>query len=115
VVMALQYTIQLNCRDNEEAAAQYSELAGILGIKEENNVKTSMKFAAAIKRLMKKIGSPRSFKEAGVTKEDFDAGLEKLVEFAMMDTSLTMNPRNTDSQEIRKLYKYMFNGKSINF
>lgn len=115
VGMALPYTIEFNCRDNEVAAAQYSELAGIIGIKEANDVETSMKLAAAIKKLMKKIGSPRSFKEAGVTKEDFDAGLEKLVEFAMMDTSLTMNPRNTDSQEIRKLYKYMFRGKVIDF
>jgi len=115
VGMALPYTIEFNCRDNEVAAAQYSELAAILGIKEANNVETSMKLAAAIKDLMKKIGSPRSFKEAGVTKEDFEAGLEKLVEFAMMDSSLTMNPRNTDSHEIRKLYQYMFKGKVIDF
>jgi len=115
VGMALPYTIEFNCSDNEEAAAQYSQLAAILGIKEANDVETSMKLAATIRDLMKKIGSPRSFKEAGVTKEDFETGLEKLVEFAMMDSSLTMNPRNTDSNEIRKLYQYMFKGKVVDF
>lgn len=115
VGMALPYTIEFNCQENEEAAAQYSQLAAILGIKEFDDIETSMKFAAAIRHLMKKIGCPRSFKEAGVTKEDFDAGLEKLVEFAMMDSSLTMNPRNTDSNEIRKLYQYMFKGKVVDF
>jgi len=74
-----------------------------------------MKFAVAIRELMTKVGSPTSFKEAGVKKKDFDDGLEKLVEFAMMDSSLTMNPRNTDSNEIRKLYKYMFEGKVVDF
>jgi len=115
VGMALPYTIEFNCTESEETAAQYSELAGLLGIKEKDNVKTSMKFAVAIRELMTKVGSPTSFKEAGVKKKDFDDGLEKLVEFAMMDSSLTMNPRNTDSNEIRKLYKYMFEGKVVDF
>ncbi|MHA1136646.1 MAG: iron-containing alcohol dehydrogenase [Candidatus Thorarchaeota archaeon] len=115
VGMALPYTIEFNCTESEEAAAQYSELAGLIGINEKDNVKTSMKFAAAIRELMVKIGSPTSFKEAGVKKKDFDGGLEKLVEFAMMDSSLTMNPRNTDSNEIRKIYEYMFEGKIIDF
>jgi alcohol dehydrogenase class IV len=115
VGMALPYTIEFNCQDNEEAASQYSELAAILGIKGTNDAKTSMKLAAAVRDLMKKVGSPASFKEAGVKKKDFKDGLEKLVEFAMMDSSLTMNPRNTDSNEIRKLYEYMFEGKIVDF
>ena len=115
VGMALPYTIEFNCKDSEEVAAQYSELALLLGIDEKDNVKTSLKFAQTIRELMVKIGSPTSFKEAGVKKKDFDNGLEKLVEFAMMDSSLTMNPRNTDSNEIRKIYEYMFDGKIIDF
>ena len=115
VGMALPYTIEFNCIDNEDAAKQYSVLAGIIGIKGKDDKDTSMKFAAAIRELMTTIGSPQSFKEAGVKKKDSTAGLEKMVEFAMMDTSLTMNPRNTDSDEIRKIYKYMFDGKIIDF
>ncbi len=115
VGMALPYTIEFNCTENEEVASQYSELAGLIGIREKDDVATSMKFAEAIRELMVKIGSPTSFKEAGIKKKDFKAGLEKLVEFAMMDSSLTMNPRNTDSNELRKLYEYMFDGKKIDF
>ena len=74
-----------------------------------------MKFAEAIKELMAKIGSPRTFAEAGVKRKDFKASLEKMVEFAMMDSSITMNPRNIDSNEIRKMYEYMFEGKVIDF
>ncbi len=115
VGMALPYTIEFNCTESEEAASQYSELASLIGIREKDDVATSMKFAEVIRELMTKIGSPTSFKEAGVKKKDFKAGLEKLVEFAMMDSSLTMNPRNTDSNEIRKLYEYMFDGKRVDF
>jgi alcohol dehydrogenase class IV len=115
VGMALPYTIEFNCRESADAAAQYTELAGILGITGKDELETSMKLAGAVRDLMGKVESPRNFKEAGVEKKAFDKGLEKLVEFAMMDSSLTMNPRNTDSHEIRKMYKYMFEGKSIDF
>jgi alcohol dehydrogenase class IV len=115
VGMALPYTIEFNCTQSADAAAQYAELAGILGITGKDEIETSMKLAGAIRNLMGKVECPRSFKEAGVEKKIFDSSLEKLVEFAMMDSSLTMNPRNTDSHEIRKMYEYMFKGKSIDF
>jgi alcohol dehydrogenase class IV len=117
VGMALPYTIEFNCRnkENEETAKQYSELARLIGIPGKKPETVAMKFAGAVRELMTKIGSPQSFKEAGIKKKDFNAALENMVEFAMMDTSLTMNPRNTDSEEIRKLYKYMYDGKVIDF
>lgn len=115
VGMALPYTVEFNCTDNEDAARQYAELAGLIGVSGKDAKVVSMKFAEKIRGLMKKIGSPTSFKEAGVKKKDFNAALENMVEFAMMDTSLTMNPRNTDSEEIRKIYQYMFSGKVIDF
>lgn len=115
VGMALPYAVEFNCIGNEDAAKQYSELAGMIGISGKNDKNTSMKFAAAIRELMTKIGSPQSFKEAKVKKKDFTAGLEKMIDFAMMDTSLTMNPRNLDSDEIRKMYQYMYDGKAIDF
>jgi len=37
------------------------------------------------------------------------------VEYAMMDAAITMNPRNTDSSIIRRIYEYMFEGNLIDF
>ena len=115
--MALPYTIEFNCRgeENIDIAKQYSELARMVGITGKNHETVSLKFAGAIRKLMTKVQSPQTFKEAGIKKKDFTAGLENMVEFAMMDTSLTMNPRNTDSDEIRKMYKYMYDGTVIDF
>ena len=47
--------------------------------------------------------------------EQFEKGLDKVVEFTMMDSSITMNPRDIDSQTIERVYKYMFEGKPIDF
>ena len=117
VGMALPYTIEFNCRgkENEETAKQYTELARMVGITGKKPETVSLKFAEAIRNLMTQIGSPQSFKDAGIKKKDFNAGLENMVDFAMMDTSLTMNPRNLDSEGIRKMYKYMYDGTIIDF
>ena len=64
---------------------------------------------------MEEIESPTSMKAAKVTKKSFKAGIDNLVKYAMMDSSITMNPRNTDSGIIRKIYEYMFEGTPIDF
>ena len=117
VGMALPYTIEFNCRgkENEETAKHYLELARTIGISGKKPETVALKFAGAIREFMTKIGCPQSFKEAGIKKKDFNAALDTMVDYAMMDTSLTMNPRNLDSKEIRKMYKYMYDGTVIDF
>jgi len=115
VGMALPYTIEYNCKGEEDAARHYSELASLIGITGKRHKSVAMKFAQAIRELMNKVGSPISMKAAKVTKKAFKAGIDKLVEYAMMDSSITMNPRNTDSRIIRRIYECMFEGTPIDF
>jgi alcohol dehydrogenase class IV len=115
VGMALPYTIEYNAMESKEARIQYSQLANLIGIKGRTGKAKAMKFATAVRDLMREIGAPRSMKEAKIKKADFNAGLEKLVEFSMMDSSITMNPRNIDSAGIKKIYEYMYAGKVIDF
>ncbi|TFG13595.1 iron-containing alcohol dehydrogenase [Candidatus Thorarchaeota archaeon] len=115
VGLALPYTIEYSAHDNPETATHYSDLAGMLGIVEKSEEGTARLFAESIRNLQKSIGFPTSIKEAGVTEEEFEKALDKMVEFAMMDSSITMTPRNIGSGEIRRMYEYMFDGKRIDF
>jgi len=115
VGMALPYTIEYNCTASPEAAMYYSELAALVGIKIKNHVKASMAFAQKIRDLMTEIGAPQSFKKAGIKKKQLKDGMEKLVKFTMMDSSITMNPRDVGSDTIEKIYNYMWTGKPIDF
>ncbi|NHJ13068.1 MAG: iron-containing alcohol dehydrogenase [Candidatus Thorarchaeota archaeon] len=114
VGMALPYTIEYCCKD-EDTAKYYSELAAIVGITGKKPVTAARKFAEAIRQLMDKVGSPTSLKAAKVTKKRFNEGLDKLVDYTMMDAAITMSPRNTDSSIIRNIYKAMFDGVPIDF
>ncbi|MHA2071099.1 MAG: iron-containing alcohol dehydrogenase, partial [Candidatus Thorarchaeota archaeon] len=115
VGMALPYVIEYTCMGNSDAARYYSELASLIGIKGKKHLTVARKFAQAIRDFMYQIGSPTSLKAARVKKKDFKAGIDKLVEYAMMDSTITMNPRNIDSGIIRRIYEYMFEGNLIDF
>jgi alcohol dehydrogenase class IV len=115
VGLVLPYTIEYNQKDDLDCAKNYWELARLVGPTDDDPFKASIQFAERIRELQETIGAPRSLKEAGVSKQDFEKGLEKLVEFTMMDSSITMNPRDTDSEIIRKIYQYMYDGTPIDF
>ncbi|MGQ4911754.1 MAG: iron-containing alcohol dehydrogenase [Candidatus Thorarchaeota archaeon] len=115
VGMALPYTIEYNARESPEASQQYSELASLVGVKGKAGKEKALKFASLIREFMGTVGAPVSLKEAKVKKTDFKQGLEEMVEFAMMDSSITMNPRNIDSGGIKKIYEYMYSGTVVDF
>ncbi len=115
VGMALPYTIEFNAHDNPESAKHYWELGRLIGIEEKEHEKGARLFATKIRELQDRVGFPKSLKEAGIAKGDFDEGLEKLVDFAMMDSSITMTPRPIESADIKKIYEYMYEGKHVDF
>ncbi|NWF94770.1 MAG: iron-containing alcohol dehydrogenase [Candidatus Thorarchaeota archaeon] len=115
VGISLPYTIEYNSAENEATARLYQELGRLVGVLEPDPFKAARAFAAKVRELQKMTGFPRSLKEAGVKRTDFDKGLDKLVEYAMMDSSITMNPRDIQSAGIRRLYDAMFEGRPIDF
>ncbi|MHA2020580.1 MAG: iron-containing alcohol dehydrogenase [Candidatus Thorarchaeota archaeon] len=115
VGMALPNTIEFNINEGDEAARHYAELARLIGVALKNPKRAAKKFAVMVRELMEEVGSPTSFKAAGVKKKDFKANLDKLVDFSMQDAAITMNPRNFESSTIRKIYEYMYVGTPIDF
>ncbi|MBD3406338.1 MAG: iron-containing alcohol dehydrogenase [Candidatus Lokiarchaeota archaeon] len=115
VGMVLPYVIEFNIKGNEDSAKLYQELAQQIGISESDSTKASIEFANRIRALQDKIHAPKSLKAAGISKKDFENGLDELIEFTMMDASITMNARDISQEEVKKLYTYLFEGKSVDF
>jgi alcohol dehydrogenase class IV len=107
--------MEFNAHEMPNTARQYWELARLVGIDEKDHMKATRALANKIRELGKQVGFPQNMQEAGVTKEKFDEGIEKLVEYAMMDSSITMTPRPIELAQIRKIYEYMFEGKEVDF
>ncbi len=115
VGIALPYTIEYNAHDNPQTATHYQELSELVGIRENDAERAARAFAQRIRGLQKSVGFPQSLRDAGVTRDRFQQGLDTLVDYAMMDSSITMTPRDIQSDGIRRIYEHMFDGTPVDF
>jgi alcohol dehydrogenase class IV len=108
----LPYSIEFNAK---EAAERYRELAEAIGIKAESAEEAVRKLVAAVEGLMKKVELPLSIKEMGIKWNDYEVKLDELVMKAEMSTCNFVNPRVPTSEDLRRLFIYAFEGRSVDF
>jgi alcohol dehydrogenase class IV len=106
------YVIQFSSRD---AAQLYSDIAHVIGIKEESAKVATEMLVESIKRLMAHLKVPVSLREAGISPSAFDQNLGSLIEQTNRSTCTFVNPRVPDVEEVHKLFVCMFEGKPVNF
>jgi alcohol dehydrogenase class IV len=111
VGLALPYTIEFT---GEAMAERYADIARFVGMT-CNSQEAPHLLAQKIRELAKSIGQPVSLQEMGISAEQFEAALPKLVENAETDATLVTSARIPDSAEVQRLYRYMFAGKPVDF
>lgn len=92
------------------AKAKYGQIADELSLGGKNDDEKVDLLISAITQLKKDLNLPLSIKDAGVSKKDFDAKLEELVELAFDDQCTGANPVYPLMDEIRQIYIKAFNG-----
>ena len=112
VAVSTPCVIQFSSRD---AAERYSDLARMIGIKEESAQKATEMLVESIKRLMVHLRIPLSLHEAGISQSVFEQNIDTLVEQTTRSTCTFVNPRVPDVEEIRKLFVCMYEGKPVDF
>jgi alcohol dehydrogenase class IV len=68
-----------------------------------------------IRELAQAVGQPMRIADFGVSREDFEAALPKLVEYAEQDTQFFTAPRIPESEELAQMFEYVYAGKPIDF
>lgn len=107
VGLFLPYTTEFTA--NEEGS-RYIEIAHFLGLEPSPEA-----LVRAIRELARRIEQPTSIRELGISQEDFEAALPKLVENAEGDNATFSNPRIPSAEEFEKLYQYAYEGRAIDF
>ncbi|NVM45609.1 MAG: iron-containing alcohol dehydrogenase [Candidatus Lokiarchaeota archaeon] len=119
VGIVLKYVTQFIMNDSEkdDAIKIYAKLAKQLGWVSWSEVdkKAAEKVIEKLVDLQKEVNFPMSLKETGVSKEDFEKGLDSLVNLCFQDASSVLTPRSTSGAEFRKLYEYAYEGRDIDF
>jgi alcohol dehydrogenase class IV len=114
VGLSLPYTIEFTVRG--WLPTRYAGLADCLGLSAaEDEPKGAAVLAQAIRDLSRRIGQPTTLAEAGISREQFEAALPKLTSNAVNDSAMTISLRFPEEEEVEKVFRYMYDGKSVDF
>jgi len=112
VAVSSPYAIQFSSR---ESAQRYSEIAHVLGIREESAQKATELLVESIKRLMVHLNIPLSLRDAGISQSVFEQNIDSLVDQTGRSTCTFVDPRVPDVEEIRKIFNCTYDGKPVDF
>jgi len=112
VGLFLPYTIEFS---GQAIAERYAEINRFVDITATSSQQPARLLAEHIRDLAKSIGQPLSLQEAGISAEQFETALPKLVENAESDATLVVSARIPDSTELTRLYHYAFDGRAVDF
>jgi alcohol dehydrogenase class IV len=102
--VALPYVLQFNSKD----VLVQEKLQNLA-----SRIKTSS-FIEAIKGLNKRLSIPGSFKEMGITQEDFENNFDILLANSLKGSTRS-NPVPVSIEEMKRVLQYIYEGKDIAF
>lgn len=112
----LPYVMAYNagCRDKlTPAADRYAELARSCRLDGTSMRQSAFNIIRDTKQLVHQLKIPGCIAEAGVSREDFMAALDEMVQAAMNDACTATNPRVPTPEELRALFLEAYEGKRI--
>ena len=113
VGLFLPYTIEFTVRGS--LPTRYAGIARFLGLPARDEEESAASLAKAIRGLARRIAQPTSLQEAGISREDFEANLPKLVSNALNDSASIVGLRFPEEEDAEKIFRYAFEGKSVDF
>jgi alcohol dehydrogenase class IV len=112
VGLLLPYTIEFTANAGD---SRYAEIAYFLHLPAKDEAEGAASLVAAIRELAQKINQPTSIRELDIAPEAFEEALPHLIANTESDTSLVMGTRIPDSEELERLFRYAYEGRSVDF
>jgi len=113
VGLFLPYTIEFNFLGEEHT--RFAEIARFLGLPADDAETGTVSLVDAVRNLARQLDQPTNLHEAGIDRDQFEAKLDTLVDHALNDSSLVINIRFPEEEEIYKLYRYAYEGRPVDF
>ncbi len=95
---------------------RYGDIARFVGWLDVNdNEQGGRLLVEKIRQLQRNVGQPMSIAEFGISSAEFEEHLEKLCDYAEMDTQFFTAPRIAERSELEQLFRYVYQGKVVDF
>jgi alcohol dehydrogenase class IV len=112
VGLCLPYTIEFAAHTAPE---RFAELAAVLGISQVGGETGARALAARVRDLSREVGNPTCVSEVGITRQAYEAQLEKLVDDAFNDTQVVAAARMPSFGEMERLFVCAYDGDPPEF
>jgi alcohol dehydrogenase class IV len=106
------YCLMYNRIVESQRIADLARLAGFTGTSKEELTRT---FIGAFKAFLVNLEVPLCLEEMNITRDQYEANLERLVAYSQNDSGALSNPRPLDYDAFVKIYECVYHGKEIDF
>ncbi|MEM2959352.1 MAG: iron-containing alcohol dehydrogenase [Candidatus Jordarchaeaceae archaeon] len=110
VGVMLPYVIEFNKSECGDKYGEILECLNITGAKDSGATLSTM-----VKDMLKKLKIPLNIRELGISQDSWEKNFEKIVNWTKNDIITMINPRMASEQDIRKIFQYAYEGKTIDF
>jgi len=97
------------------APERLGRLARLAGLTTGEGVVGARVLPDAVRHLANEIGNPLSLKDCGISQEAFEASVEPMRALAENDTQIITAARPVSSDDLRRLFECVFDGRSVDF
>ena len=115
VGLFLPYTMEYLINGAEETTAKYAEMARYCCVANGSDKECAQALVAKIRALAKEIGQPAAVKDCGIEKSSYEKAIPALVERALNEIMTMTVTRVPGEEDLEKIYRYAYDGKSIDF
>ena len=99
-----------------QGLGRYVDIVRFLGWSDSRDAEAAGRLLVEKTReLERAVGQPMRIADFGVSRQDFEAALPKLIEYAEQDTQFFTAPRIPESEELAQMFEYIYEGKVIDF
>ena len=115
VGLFLPYTMEYLINGSEETMAKYAEISRYCRIASGSDKECAKALVAKIRAIAKEIGQPLSVKDCGVDKAKYEESIPGLIDRALNEVMTMTVTRVPGEEDLGKIFRYAFEGKSIDF
>jgi alcohol dehydrogenase class IV len=112
--MMLPHSIEYGMKTNADL---YGHLAREIGVASasDTDAKAALKLRDVVRELQRQLKMPLSLKEAGITPAKFKESFDELVSLTEQDPTNILNCREPSNEDIRRMWQYVYDGKTVDF
>ncbi|MCZ7575186.1 MAG: iron-containing alcohol dehydrogenase [Ardenticatenaceae bacterium] len=108
----LPYTIEFTAN---AGSSRYGEIARFLHLPANDELEGAASFVTAFRELQARIRQPHSIRELGIEVDAFEEALPHLIANAEGDTQMVTSLRVPDRKELERLFRYAYEGRTVDF